>query len=91
MLTIIRLSHYFLARELGQQRWDYTKLWRDNAGPRVNSYFALSGRLRLIIWKRILANKHIKNMFPEIDKGLTLNAERKIIWNDATSSSLKLA
>jgi len=26
-----------------------------------------------------LANEHIKNMFPEIDKGLTLNAERKVI------------
>ena len=29
--------------------------------------------------KKNLANEHIKNMFPGIDKRLTLNAERKVI------------
>jgi hypothetical protein len=51
---------------------------RRRTRPRVNSYFALSGRLRLIIWEKILANEHIKNMVPEINKRLTLNAERKV-------------
>jgi len=31
-------------------------------------FFASSGKLRLIIWEKILANEHIKNMVPEIDK-----------------------
>jgi len=32
----------------------------------------------LIILKKKLANEYIKNMFPEIDKALTLNAKRKV-------------